>query len=102
MSDEKKEEQPYKTLIDLLGIDREKARAYEDQISNLIATEVEPNHNSVAALLVVAARAAAAHGMPFVLACSLVEWLYNQRAKELLEAAIPGIIAKPTNDPSMH
>ncbi len=74
-----------KTLIDLLGIDVEKTKALDDKITALIREHVEPGQNAIAALLVVAARAAAHNNMPFVLAVSVLEWLYtdNTRRKGL-------------------
>ncbi len=70
-----------KTLIELLDIDVEKTKALDAKITALIREHVEPGHNSVAALLVVAARVAAHNNMPFVLAVSVLEWLYTDNAR---------------------
>ncbi len=85
-----------KTLLELLDVDRAKCKELDDKITALLMEHIEPGAESVVAMLAVASRAAAANAMPFVLAVSVMEWLYNDQAKKL-----SGIPPKPS-DPSMH
>lgn len=79
-----KNETQRQTLIELLGIDREKTRVLDYKIVALLKANIPPGAESVAALMVVASRAAAANGMPFVLAVSLLEWMYDiQKVSDL-------------------